>query len=161
MKRTFAILMSALALAFVSTASRSSAAEPTDKAPTKAELEKQFADSLTGATMIGHYVTGRLEKGKELPEDRYQLVKVSKVKGDTWLFNARIQVEGQDLTLPIPLTVLWAGDTPVITLDEASIPGLGTFSCRLLIHGHNYAGTWSHGNEGGQMFGRIEKTAGK
>lgn len=161
MKRMSACLLSALAIAFVSTASRSSAAEPADKAPTKAELEKRFADSLSGATMIGHYVTGKLEKGKELPEDRYGLVKVSKIKDDTWLFNARIQVEGQDLTLPIPLTVLWAGDTPVITLDEASIPGLGTFSARVLIHGHNYAGTWSHGEEGGQMFGRIEKTAAK
>jgi hypothetical protein len=165
MRRTSAFLISALALVFVPLASKSSAAEPAAPAnataPTKAELEKRFADSLSGSTMVGHYVTGSLEKGKDLPEDRYEIVKVSKIKDDTWLFNARIQVEGQDLTLPVPLTVLWAGDTPVITLDEASIPGMGTFSVRILIYGHNYAGTWSHGDKGGVMFGRIEKTAAK
>ena len=160
MRRTFAILMSALALAFVSTASRSSAAEPTDKAPTKAELEKQFADSLTGATMVGHYVTGKLEKGKSAGRS-LRACQSLEGQGRHVAVRPRIQVEGQDLTLPIPLTVLWAGNTPVITLDETSIPGLGTFSARVLIHGHNYAGTWSHGNEGGQMFGRIEKTAAK
>jgi hypothetical protein len=137
------------------------AADAADKAPTKAELEKRFTDSMNGVTLIGHYTTGQLENGKELPEDRYGISKVTKLKGDTWLFEARIQVEGHDLTLPIPLKVLWAGDTPVITLDDATIPGLGTFSVRLLIDGHRYAGTWSHGDSGGQMFGRIEKTDAK
>ncbi|HEX3998160.1 MAG TPA: hypothetical protein VHX65_06395 [Pirellulales bacterium] len=138
--------------------SAASADDPAEKTPTKAELEKRFADSMSGVTMIGHYITGSLDKSKDLSEDRYEISKVTKEKDDTWIFNARIEVEGQDLTLPIPLKVLWAGDTPVITVEEISIPALGTFSARVLIHNHNYAGTWSHGDEGGQMFGRIEKT---
>jgi len=145
-----------LSLLFVSALA---AAEPEAKTPTKAELEKRFADSMSGVTMIGYYTHGSPEKGKDLPEDRYSITKVTKVKDDIWIFNARIETEGHDLTLPIPLKVLWAGDTPVITLDETSIPGLGTFGARVLIHNHNYAGTWSHGDEGGQMFGRIEKAA--
>lgn len=160
MRHTFALLSLASAISIIAIAS-SRAAENADKAPTKAELEKRFEQSISGATLVGHYVTGSLEKGKDLPEDRYTIESVSKIKGDMWLFKARIEVEGQDVTLPIPLKVLWAGDTPVITLDELSLPGLGTFSARVLFHGHNYAGTWSHGNEGGQMFGRIEKPAAK
>ena len=80
--------------------------------------------------MVGHYTKGPIDKNTRLEEDRYVLNKVSKVSGDLWLFEARIQVEGQDLTLPVPLRVLWAGDTPVITLDELTIPGMGTFTVR-------------------------------
>jgi len=54
---------------------------------------------------------------------------------------------------------LWSGNTPVITLDNLWIPGMGTFSARVLIHQGRYAGTWSHGDKGGHLFGRIEKAA--
>ncbi len=126
-------------------------------APTQAELEKKFAEALSGATMIGHYTNGPIDKNTRLDEDRYTLTKVSKVSGDLWLFEARIQVEGHDVALPVPLHVLWAGDTPVITLDDLALPGLGTFSTRIVIHGHQYAGVWTHGDKGGEMFGRIER----
>ena len=49
----------------------------------------------------------------------------------------------------------WAGKTPVITLDNVTIPGLGTFSSRVVIDGALYAGTWQHDAVGGHMFGRI------
>ena len=49
----------------------------------------------------------------------------------------------------------WAGDTPVISLTDASVPGLGTFSARVLFYEDRYAGTWSHGDVGGNQFGRI------
>lgn len=162
MKRVSACLITAMAFVLTATASLLPAAEPAkEAAPSKAELEKQFTDTMQGATMVGHYLTGSLEKGKTLPEDRYGIESVTKMKDDTWLFKARIQVEGQDLTLPVPLKVLWAGDTPVITVEEVSLPGFGTFSAHVLITGHTYAGTWSHGDEGGEMFGRIEKTEAK
>lgn len=133
------------------------AADPAPAAPAQAELEKKFAEALSGATMVGHYTNGPIDKNTRLEEDRYALTKVSKVNGDLWLFEARIQVEGHDVTLPVPLRVLWAGDTPVITLDELTLPGLGTFSARIVIHGHQYAGVWTHGDKGGEMFGRIQR----
>jgi hypothetical protein len=51
--------------------------------------------------------------------------------------------------------VKWAGKTPVITLDNVTIPGLGTFSSRVVIDGPLYAGTWQHDAVGGHMFGKI------
>ena len=120
----------------------------------KAALEKHFTELLSGCTLVGHYTEGKEAASEH--EDRYSISKVSKLKDDLWLFNARIESEGHDLTLPIPLRVVWAGDTPVVTLDELTLPGLGTFSARVMFHGHQYAGVWSHGDEGGQMFGRVE-----
>jgi hypothetical protein len=132
------------------------ATEPASAKPLdKAALEKHFSELLSGCTLIGHY-TESPDKNANEHEDRYSISKVSKLKDDLWLFNARIEAEGHDITLPIPIRVVWAGDTPVITLDELTIPGLGTFSARVLFHGHQYAGVWSHGDEGGQMFGRVE-----
>jgi hypothetical protein len=63
----------------------------------------------------------------------------------------------KDVTVPIPLEIKWAGDTPVITLTDLAIPGLGTFTARVLIYDDRYAGTWQHGKVGGSLFGKIEK----
>jgi hypothetical protein len=52
--------------------------------------------------------------------------------------------------------VKWAGKTPVITLDNITIPGLGTFSSRVVIDQGKYAGTWKHDDVGGHLFGKLE-----
>jgi hypothetical protein len=55
--------------------------------------------------------------------------------------------------------VKWAGDTPVITLTDMTIPGLGTYTARVMVYRDHYAGYWSAGDHGGQMWGRIERDA--
>jgi hypothetical protein len=60
----------------------------------------------------------------------------------------------------LPLNVKWAGDTPVITLTDFTIPGLGPCGARVVIHNDKYAGTWTHGNASGHMFGVIKKIEG-
>jgi hypothetical protein len=80
-------------------------------------------------------------------------------KGDYWLFNTRIKYGKNDVQVPLPLEVKWAGTTPMITLTDFTVPGLGTFSARVVIYRNKYAGTWSHGEVGGHLFGTIEKNA--
>lgn len=116
-------------------------------------LFKQFEDTLTGAALVGYSTTGN----GTLSEERYTIESVSHLKGDYWLFQARVQYGERDVTLPVPVQVKWAGDTPVITLTDLYLPGLGTFTARVLIFRGQYVGTWSSGDHGGQMFGRIEK----
>jgi hypothetical protein len=122
--------------------------------PTRDELEKDFAERMSNATLVGRF-TDRARKEAPLKEEKYTLGKVAKLTGDTWLFNTRIQYGEHDATLPLPLKVVWAGDTPVITLDKVAIPGFGTFTCRVLIFDDQYAGTWDGGNHGGHLFGKI------
>jgi len=76
---------------------------------------------------------------------------------DLWLFTARVKYGKTDLTLPMPIPVKWAGDTPVISMDKLKIPLLGTFSAQVVLDGNRYAGTWQHGKVGGHLFGSIEK----
>ena len=45
--------------------------------------------------------------------------------------------------------------TPVIIVDKLQYPGGGTYSARLLIYEHTYAGSWSGGDHGGLMNGVI------
>jgi hypothetical protein len=131
---------------------------PSESAPTQAELEQKFALALSGATLAGHYtVDGRSGTPSE---DRYAISKVTKLEGEVWKFDVRIVYGQHDVTLPLPLTVKWAGDTPVITLTDLAIPGLGTYTARVLIYRGQYAGTWSAGDHGGELWGRIEKPAG-
>ncbi len=122
--------------------------------PSREELEKKFAAEMNGATLVGHYSLGKQPAGKE---ERYELSEVSKVKGDTWLFKSRIVYGTHDVTVPMFLEVKWAGDTPVITLTELAIPGLGTYTARVLIYRGQYAGTWSGSDHGGALFGHVEK----
>ena len=123
--------------------------------PDRATLEADFERTMSGATLAGSFtVTGR-DDGKPLKEEKYTNSKVSKLKGDFWLFQSRIQYCTHDATLALPLEVKWAGDTPVITLTDYTVPGFGKFTCRIAVYKNQYVGTWSGGDHGGQMFGRV------
>jgi hypothetical protein len=125
-------------------------------APDMEALYKKFAEKMSGAKLIGNFTVDRaLDR---LISEEYTIVKAEKIpRGDYWLITARIKYGKNDVTIPMPLEVKWADKTPVITLDEVTIPGLGTFSARVVIHGDRYAGTWQHGDKGGHLFGKIER----
>lgn len=120
--------------------------------------EKAFAEKLTGATLVGHFtVNGR--QGQP-GEERYEITSVKKLAGEMWVITARVKYGQRDVTVPIPLPVRWAGDTPVVCLTDLTIPNLGTYTARVLFYGDQYAGTWSAGggaDHGGHLWGRIEK----
>jgi hypothetical protein len=125
-----------------------------DATPAQQELENQFQESMTGVVLQGHFTLN----GREgLREETYTVEKITKMAGDIWLFHARIQYGGKDVTVPVPVKLLWAGDTPVVSLTDATIPGLGTFTARVLFYRDEYIGTWSSGTHGGQQFGHIVK----
>jgi len=128
-----------------------------EEKPDQQELFKQFEETLSGATLAGHFtVTGK--PTDKLRKEEYKITGVTKLEeGDYWLFKTRIKYGSHDVEVPIALEVKWAGSTPVITLDEIKIPALGTFSARVAIDGDKYAGTWTHGKVGGHLFGDIVK----
>ena len=122
------------------------------------DLERQFTERMRGSAMVGRFtVTGR--EDRPATPDRYDISSVEKVGDDQWRFNARIRYGSIDTSLPIVVTMKWAGDTPTITLTDFTIPSMGTFTVRVLFYGDLYGGTWQHGKVGGHMFGRIEKQA--
>jgi hypothetical protein len=137
------------------------AAAPTSPTPaakpklTQAELEAAFKATLTKATLVGRW--SALNGGKLSPEkeDKYTIVSVTKLGGEAWLIHARIQYGNKDFVAPVPVQVKWAGDTPVITLDDVGIPGSQSFSARVLIYNKTYAGTWSGGGHAGLMNGLV------
>lgn len=122
--------------------------------PKQAEYERRFEKMLKGATLAGNF--SLIESGKESApkKDSYKIVDLKKMANGYWLFT--FQYGDRPAPIPMPLPVKWAGDTPVISLTDVAIPGLGTFSCRVLFHGNQYAGTWKHGKVIGNMWGVIE-----
>jgi hypothetical protein len=143
-----------------SDAPEKSKAPPAKTSPSKPkltaeELEAKFKATLTKATLSGRWCS--LKDGQLGPEkeDKYTIVGVNKVGGDVWMINARIQYGTKDITAPIPVQVKWAGDTPVIIVDDVGVPGSGTYSARVMIYNNTYAGTWSGGDHGGLMNGVI------
>lgn len=120
---------------------------------TQQALEKKFQESMSEVILDGFFRTN--EADSQPRKERYSITKVSKVTGDYWIFQARIQYGERDVTLPVPVTIKWAGDTPILTLTDATIPGLGTFTARVLFYGGQYVGVWRHGEHIGQHFGRI------
>lgn len=126
-------------------------------ATTQEQLERDFEQTLSGSVLTGRFTVSDAPKDAPLKEEKYTLERVSKLAGSTWLFQTRIQYGDHDLTLPLPLEVKWAGDTPIITLTDVPIPGLGTFTSRVIIYRGQYAGTWSGADHGGHLFGTIQK----
>jgi hypothetical protein len=118
-------------------------------------LDKEFAKSLVGVTLVGYFTTNGLED-KGLKEEKYKLQSVKKLPdANLWLIEYQYGEKGAVIRLP--LEVQWAGDTPVITLTEAVIPGVGTFTARILFYRGDYAGTWRAGDHRGKLFGKIVK----
>jgi hypothetical protein len=138
---------------------RGQSSPPREKrAPKQAELDAAFTKMLSGATLEGSYTsTGAGSDPTKLSREKYSLGEVKKLQGDFWLIPARIQYGGKDATLPLTLPVKWAGDTPMIVVDELGLPGFGTVSARVMFFADHYAGYWKHGEHGGHLFGTISR----
>jgi hypothetical protein len=103
-------------------------------AVTREQLEKEFEKRMNGCVLAGSFTVTGKEDDRKLTEERYTISKCQKLTEDKWLFQARIQYGEHDVDLPLTLDVHWAGDTPVITLTDLSVPGLGTFTARVLVY---------------------------
>jgi hypothetical protein len=120
--------------------------------------EKKFAESLSGAVLVGTFSIDGMKTDKLPLAERYELKSVKKNKDGLWTFTAHVTYLKLDVTLPVTVPVVWAGDTPMISLTNASLPGLGNqLSAKVIFDEGRYAGTWQHGKFGGHMWGRIER----
>lgn len=141
----------------LSIASIAQAEEATTSDIELTDREKRFAAMLSNVTLVGSYTQ---QNENDRPEkERYTIYRVSKIPGrdSLWRFDVRMEFGTVNLRLPLALPVQWVGRTPMIVLDDYGIPGLGSFSARVLFDGSRYAGTWQHGKVGGHLFGIIEK----
>ncbi|MBM3752894.1 MAG: hypothetical protein FJW38_02830 [Acidobacteria bacterium] len=121
----------------------------------QAANEKAFEERMKGVTLVGY--STRLDREGTFGPERYKIDSVAKSSGETWIFKARMTHEGKEVAVPIPITVKWAGRAPLITLEDFTIPGFGTWTAHVVLSGNQYAGTWSGKNGGGQMFGKTVK----
>ena len=117
------------------------------------DRNRAFTESMSGVMLVGN--STRLSRDGVSAPEHYYIDGVSHVSGDTWLFRTRLSYRGKDIPVPIPLSVKWAGDTPVISLTDLSIPGFGSYTARVMLYRGQYAGTWSGEHGGGQLFGKI------
>jgi hypothetical protein len=128
------------------------------EAPITPERVAKLEKMLNGCTLVGQFtVNGRGES--RTSAERYELSSVKHMKGDMWLITARIAYGDRDVTVPLPLPIRWAGETPVITLDKFGIPGMGSWSARVMFYDGRYMGYWyaaDNPEHGGYLFGKIE-----
>jgi hypothetical protein len=132
-------------------------APATRPSKSQAELEADLSAMLSGATLDGSFTSlpGANGAAPRLQSDKYTLGPVRKLAGNTWLIQAKIGFGGNDVMVPLPLPIEWAGDTPVIIVDNLTIPGMGTYSARVMFFDGQYSGFWKHGDRGGNLFGVI------
>ena len=118
------------------------------------DLERRFTERMRDVMLVGSFAVDGRENATPR-EDRYRIESVEKVGPDLWRFRA--VVGDGDGVIPIVVPIQWIGDTPMLIMTDASLPGMGTFTVRLFFYGDRYAGTWQHGEAGGLMSGRIEE----
>jgi|GEM_PF-227602 len=129
-------------------------AQQTADGPTEEQIAN-LAKYLTGARLTGHFtVTGNEDAAPR--SESYWIDKAEKhPEGDKWTITARIKYGNNDITVPMGMDIQWAGGTPVITVDQLTIIGMGTFDARVLFRGGLYAGTWRHDEVGGHLYGTV------
>jgi hypothetical protein len=136
----------------------SSVAAPPSLALDRAALEKRFAERMSNVALVGHF-TDTNKKPGDLSEEKYIIEKAVKGEGNDWLLTVRIQYGKHNIPVTLKIPVLWAGDTPILSVTNLAVPLLGTFNARVVIHEDKYAGTWSGGGHGGHLFGKIVKNS--
>ena len=139
------------------------APEANETVGTRAKLEKEFAATMTNATLAGMW---RLIRGDKIgPEsaESYTLGEVKKLADGKWLIQARIQYGNKDFTVPVKVDVMWAGDTPTIQVTNWGVPalGVGPYTARVMVYGGFYSGVWFGKDVGGLMSGRVVLAARK
>jgi hypothetical protein len=176
-----AVVLFAVSLGATRVLAADPAAAPAGAVAEAQRRQERFKALVTDVTLVGRFTIDRAEGGPAaggdgkagggsdpasparppaelmLREESYTISGALPLGGDLWAITSRIRYGDTDMTVPVPVAVKWAGDTPVITLDRITIPGLGTFSSRVVLDGDRYAGTWQHDDVGGHMFGRIER----
>jgi hypothetical protein len=143
----------AVALAFTFAQDQPPPATPAPVPVEMTPIEKEFQAAMTNVTLTGFFTVA---DGSETHEDKYTVERVVKIKPDVWNFDARIQYGKRDFKATVAVPVQWAGDTPVLTLNQYLIQG-HIYSARILIYKGRYAGTWGAAEVGGLMFGKIVK----
>lgn len=120
------------------------------------DLEREFTERMRNVVLVGHFTIEGRERRDGLPE-RYEISEVTKLEGDRWRFDVRLTYGSVDATLPVVVPMVWADGTPMVSITDFAIPGLGEeFGARVVFHDERYAGTWDHGEYGGLMYGTIE-----
>ena len=123
--------------------------------PEQAARYAKFAERMSGVKLVGHFTI----VGRDNPNPRAETYTIQSVKhasGKMWLFKTRVQYGDKDVTLPMLLPIEWAGETPMISMTDFTIPLLGTFSARVVFDDGKYAGTWKHDQVSGHLYGVIE-----
>ncbi|MGH9335571.1 MAG: hypothetical protein ACRD21_17690, partial [Vicinamibacteria bacterium] len=82
----------------------------------EAERDRKFEEMMSNASLVGQS-TSFDEEGITGAEE-YVIEKVSRIAGDRWLFQTTMKLGYREVPVPIPITILWAGETPVITLTD-------------------------------------------
>lgn len=146
-----------------SKAAKSNAAMAKDEATDIGSAPDQKAiDNLT-TFLVGSKWNGTFtmrDRGDKLHTEEYEIVSAEKeATGDEWILVAKIKYMKKDVKVPVGLSIKWIDRTPVIVLDQVTIPGMGTFDSRVIIRKGMYAGTWAHGKIGGHMFGEVTTAA--
>lgn len=153
------LLCAVLLTAISANASAEKPAEGTsaEQKQREAAFEQEMANTvLTGAFTVD----GKLDAAPK--SESYEIESVKHLGGGIWTFTTRVKYGEVDVKLPINVPMIWAGDTPMVSLTNASIPGMGEgFSARVIFYDNRYAGTWQHGKKGGHMYGTIAKSKSK
>lgn len=130
--------------------------DATSQKPLPADSEERFKLLFTKSYLSGRWAPlkdGLL--GEERIGDKYQIVSVAKGDGDHWTVSAKLKYRDQEFVMPIPVRMKFDGDTAILTVDNLTIPGGGTYTARLLIYERTYSGTWKGQRGGGMIYGTI------
>ena len=110
------------------------------------EAERQFSERMKGVALVGQFtITGREDRPAN-PE-RYDISSVEKVGDDLWRFNARIRYGKVDSTLPVVVPMRFNGDTPMISMTDLALPGMGSFTVRVFFYGDQVRRHLARGRE--------------
>ena len=125
----------------------------------KGAQEEKLRAMVSNCLLDTRWCTTKNGKMSEEYQDTYSIQSATRKGKEQWTINVLVEVLGRNVAVPIPVRLSWAGETPVVTLEKVSVPGLGSYSARVLLYENTYAGVWSANGRAGMLHGTIQKPA--
>jgi hypothetical protein len=128
-------------------------------APAKlTEQESKFQTAMANVVFEGRWFPHENGALGESKDDSYSILGIEKQPDGRWKVRAKMKYGSKEFEVPVPVKVEWAGDTPVLVVENLLMPGGQVkYSARVLVHDGAYAGTWSGGGQAGLLAGLVVK----
>ncbi len=117
-------------------------------------LHESFGRLMNGATVSGLLVNSTTGKQTDVAVEIQGLKQLDGVH--RWDLQVLKRSGGSGEAVPLEVEVRWEHSTPVLVIENQTLPSVGPFSCRAVVYNHSVIASWKTSEQRGTFSGSLD-----